>query len=676
MKKYSMLCITLLFWFLAHAQQSDSLVDKRIHKSLMLNEVKVRPVKGISKSMTWSEQSSLQSLTDKVLERSPGINMIRRGNFAMEPTIRSFSNGQITTTIDGMRVFGACTDRMDPISSYVEPNNLESISISFNPADNSYGSGIAGGINFNLKDPSFAPSVKVSGILGTGFETNGNAFQTLAGVEYNGEKLAFQANGIFRRSGDYHAGGGREISFSQYSKWNGSVSVKGKTGKNGYLKADYIQDEGHNIGYPALTMDVGFAKAKIAALSYSYTDPAKNETWNTKVYYNFIDHAMDDTKRPPETVAMHMDMPGTSRTFGAFSDYSFRFSKRHVINVQIDGFNNKLKAEMTMYPVNATPMFMYTLADLARTSLAANLSDRIILNNRFDVKVGGRVEYAYDYLFSNAGKEQLSGMFDGDLTRKHLVENLSFQTSFYPDANWNFTAQIAAGARPATLQEAYSFYIYNRLDAYDYIGNPDLKQEKSVNINLVTSYNRGKFSGRLNAFTYFMSNYIAGSRLTGYSTMTIGANGVKHYINIPSAKIYGSELELKWSPLSSIILSSVNTYTIGNDDEGKALPLIAPLKSINSVFYRANKKMVLNAELIANAAQRRIDTERYGETPTSSSAVLNTGISRDFSLPGAKVLKAGVTVENVFDSRYYQHLDIMKIMRPGRNFVFRLTWLL
>lgn len=671
-KKHILGYCCVLVVYTASAQQADSLNDKAIDRTLLLKEVSVQPEKGISQSYQEQQRSNLQVLTDKILESTPGINMIRRGNFAMEPTIRSLNNGQITMTIDGMRIFGACTDRMDPISSYVEPNNLESLSFSVNPGGDSYGTSIGGGINFKLKSPAFTLEKKVSGSAGLGFESNGQAFQSLAGIEYSTANFAVQANGIFRRSANYKAGDGEEISFSQYRKWNGNISALFKTGEHSYLKTDYIQDEGFDIGYPALTMDVAFAKAKIAALSHVYFDPGKNMYWETKGYYNNINHAMDDTKRPKETVPMHMDMPGNSRTIGAYSTLSYQPSSRHHIKARLDGFHNQLSAEMTMYPDDGAAMFMYTLPDLARTDIGLNLSDDISLNDQFNLRIGGRFDYAHDYIFSEVGKEQLSGMFSGDLKRNRFLTNLNLELGYSASHAWKFSAEVARAARSGTLQEAYSFYIYNRLDGYDYIGNPDLKQEQSTNINLSTRFHNSRFVAEVNGFGYFFKNYITGSLLNGYSMMTIGANGVKQYVSLPSAKLYGAELALKWSPIDNLILTSLNTYIRGSDNQGNGLPMIAPLKTVNGVLYTL-RQVSLQAESISYAAQNNVNTAVYGETSTPSSTILNLNISKEFKIKGSSFLKANAGVENLLDHNYVQHLDVMKVSRPGRNFLFRTT---
>ncbi|WP_407430129.1 TonB-dependent receptor plug domain-containing protein [Arcticibacter sp.] len=668
---------TAVFWLSAfsgslQAQHTDSLHKQLPVRTLLLLEVPVSPSKSITDAAKDIRQNNLQELTDKILEYTPGINMIRRGNFAMEPSLRSMSGGQITMSIDGIRIFGACTDKMDPISSYVEPNNLESFSVSYDPGANAVGSGIGGGIDFKLKKPSFTDAQKWSGRLGSGFETNGAAVQTLAGLEYSSADVSFQINGIFRRSSNYRASGGREIPFSQYRKWNGSASMMVRIGESDYLQADYLQDEGYDIGYPALTMDVAFAKARISALSYVRNSKQGAVRWETKGYYNYIDHAMDDTRRPPETVPMHMDMPGTSTTFGAFSALDLHLSDSHHIKVQADGYHNKLWATMTMYPPGGSPMFMYTLANPLRSNLGLHISDAVSLSDKLTITPSARLEYMHDNISGGEAKAQLSGMFEGDLSRNRLLTNLSVAARFQPNANWLLNASVARGGRAATLQEAYAFYIYNRLDAYDYLGNPDLSQESSLNLSAGSSFRNTSVEVSANIFGYFVQDYIAGMILDGYSTMTIGATGVKQYVNIPSARLYGGEFAVKWEPVARLVLSSLNTLTRGSDNEGAALPLIAPFKTVNAVDYQL-RKTFFRVEGITHAAQKHVSAQKYGETATPSSTILSFHIGKQFSISKQTKLKMNASVENIFDKHYFQHLDIMKISRPGRNLTCRMT---
>ena len=51
----------------------------------------------------------MSSTTENILSRMQGVTLIRRGAYGQEPMFRGLSNGQLNVTIDGMKVFGACT---------------------------------------------------------------------------------------------------------------------------------------------------------------------------------------------------------------------------------------------------------------------------------------------------------------------------------------------------------------------------------------------------------------------------------------------------------------------------------------------------------------------------------------------------------------------------------------
>jgi iron complex outermembrane receptor protein len=53
---------------------------------------------------------------DNINGRLDGMSLIKRGAYAQEPQLNGFSGGQLNVTIDGMKMFGACTDKMDPIT--------------------------------------------------------------------------------------------------------------------------------------------------------------------------------------------------------------------------------------------------------------------------------------------------------------------------------------------------------------------------------------------------------------------------------------------------------------------------------------------------------------------------------------------------------------------------------
>ncbi len=656
----------------AVAQHGTAPVDSTL-RNVLLNEVVVVREEGIAASNQREQRATLQLSTDKLLERIPGVQLVRRGNYAWEPTMRSLSAGQINVTIDGMHIFGACTDRMDPVSAYVEPNNLSRVTTHGGPDFGNYGGGIGGGIDFKLSEASPGAAQRFSGTVGVGYETNAQASRTLGSLHYSGSRFALDANAMFRKSANYRAADGAEVFFSQYQKWNGALSAKYQVSEAHAVSASFIRDEGRDIGYPALTMDVAFANASIASVTHHYHQPDKMLAHlKTKVYYNFIDHAMDDTKRPPEQVPMHMDMPGRSWTGGFYSEAMVLPGGDHVVNARISGYQNRLTADMTMYPDKGAPMYMYTIPDAQRTYLGMDLSDKIPVGDRLQLGVNGTLSYVGSSIYSTAGRAQLSGMAHNGTDRNEVLWNAGTDATYRISPSWQATAGIARASRKASLQEYYAFYIFNRLDGFDYLGNTGLASEKSVNTDLGITYEQGKVRVEATAFSYFFSDYIAGRILPDYSVMTIGANGVKRYENIGRATLYGGELAIGWSPAAGLRFSSVNTYTRGEDGGGYALPLIAPFQSTNTIRALA-RGYHFHVDAETAAAQRHVSNERYGETGTPASTVVNLGVRKTYRI-GGNQLTAAFDVENLFDTYYYRHLDIMKIARPGRNLVVNLTF--
>src|SRR5690554_4506962 len=530
--KKSLFFLTLVVTSGVVFSQDDTLTSAQNYKEIV--------IQGQKKKNKDKTALQLQASTDKLLSITPGITLIKRGNFALEPTIRGLNAGQINTTIDGMQIFGACTDRMDPISSYIEPTNLEKIQLSTTLDENQTGSSVGGGINFSLVKAKLDAPNRFSGKIGTGYQTNANHIQTLGSFQYSTKRWALLVNGIYKKSDNYHASNRKEILFSQFEKWNAGANLMIALNENHKIAFDYIQDEGYNIGYPALTMDVGFAKAYISAVTHSYEIKSKVlRSIETKAFYNFINHAMDDTKRPAELVPMHMDMPGTSRTFGIFSKAKLLLNQKHVLSVQVNTFQNDLHAEMTMYPDVGSEMFMLTIPDGQRRTVGLTIADKWIADTKFSVLYGGRLDYHSSDVTTEIGRQTLTSFYSGEALQMRWTGNVFAQLNYNFSKHTSVYGGVSYGQRPPSLQELYGFYLFNRVDNHDYIGYPDILNEESINTNLGINLKYKKWAISTEVFANSFRNYITGLVLPAYSNMTIGADGVKQFDNIANALLTG-----------------------------------------------------------------------------------------------------------------------------------------
>lgn len=607
-------------------------------------------------------KSSKTSSTEDVLGRLAAVNLVRRGGYAMEPVIRGFSASQINLTLDGIKVFGACTDHMDPPTSYIEPSNLKSIQLATPAMASKFGSNIGGSLNLQLAQAQLATEKPITGMFTSTYSLAPQSTNNALQLNYGAKKWGLRFSGVYRKAGNYLADH-QEVPFTQYQKLNFSVNSKYMITANSFLSLDILADDGWDIGYAALPMDVAYAKARIYALSYkSYL---KNSFFNyleAKVYGNNIIHSMDDTKRPQ--APMHMDMPGWSNTYGAYAETSTTLSEKNLLTIRVDGYNNFTRAEMTMYPQNSTPMFMLTWPDVRNTTVGLYLNDDYNLNEKFILNINGRLDYSRSKVTSDIGRKQLSVFnYHVDDARVKFLENLNASVS-YKSGNFYSSVSLGFSERPCSTNELYGFYLFNAYDGYDYIGNPNLKNEQALNAELNLGYKLKTTDVTLTLFNNRIQHYTLGIFHPELSMMTIGANGTKIYEQTPHADLKGFEIGFNTVLVKNIQLIGNARYTKGTDFNDNPLPLIAPLKLISSLRY-SKSDFSIQAEHEWASAQNKIN-KMVNEQKTPSYTLFNLRGSYIFKVKQNKLeLTAGV--ENLFNVYYQEHLDWGNIPRPGRN---------
>ncbi|MDY6257765.1 MAG: hypothetical protein SPL58_07350 [Bacteroidaceae bacterium] len=649
---------------------------------------------------------------DEHLAELSHVNLVRRGSYAWEPVVNNMQTERVTTTIDGMKIFYACTDKMDPVTSYVESSNLQSILLNSGLNGNPQSTGnIGGSLDLKLKKAGFSPlptspkgeeshpvgSSPLGGIRGglsSGYETNGHL--QVYGADASVSTQRFYTNGgfFYRHADNYREGGGRKVEFSQFQKVNvfanagvrlsplptspkgeeahsvGSSPLGGIRGGLDILEGTFIFDRATNVGYPALNMDVSKAEAFITSLAYrhQFDHPVLN-TWETKLYYNHITHIMDDTTRPD--VAIHMDMPGESWTSGLYSLLTASKGS-HDVQVNYDLYYNRLFADMTMYPGGAAPMYMVTWPDVGTLNTGVALSDLVSLPHQQSVKLSAKIAQQWQKLNNEEGYHALRVFFPG--MKDHYVQTTGRIAATYTwqPSHWQLSFGAGWGSRAPTVTEAYGYYLNNTFDQYDYIGNPRLKNESAIELNGAAKFSmlNDQLSIGLDANAFFLSNYIIGQFENRLSPMTVDAEGVKVYGNLDHATIVNTSFTAEWKPLHWLAWNTRLSYAIGRDDKGDPLPLISPF-AYTSNFTFVYKRLQGKVELRGNGKQVNYG-KKYGETVTPAWVIGN--ISGEYTLSIHKyALTFRVGVENIADKRYTTYSDWCDIPQKGRNVYVNLS---
>ncbi|MFN8251012.1 MAG: TonB-dependent receptor [Ferruginibacter sp.] len=657
MKKITTIYLFALLAASAAAQNTDTL------HIVNLREVSVTGIKKNTQQqlVSFFKTNNAASLED-ILSRLPEISLFRRGSYGMEPSIRYFNGGQINVQVDGMKIHGACTDKMDPVTIYIEPINLQSLQVQTAGNGFTNGSSIGGTVNMKMAEPDFTSAKKLTGAVSSGFQTAAKSLYESMRLNYAAGKWAFAASGTYRHNSSYRSGGGAVIPFSQYEKTNAFFSVKFQQNGHTYLKADLLADDGKNIGYSALPMDVGYAGARIASLSMHKERISKKlYKLQVKIYGNSIRHFMDDSKRP--AIAMHMDMPGWSKTYGSFAEAEMKINHKQQLLLRADASSTFLKASMTMHQNGQPDMYMLTWPDNRRNQYGAAVTWRWLPDSTLQLQVNARADMNHSLLVSSEAKAQVSIFSNYFSQRNDLLKNIAAQLS-RQYGTVKFTAGLSYSERMPTASELFGFYLFNASDGHDYIGNTALKTEKAVQADLAAVYTHRRSRVQLSGYVSKVQDFISAQVNPSFSVMTIGATAVKTYSNISYALVAGTEASAIFTPFKNTALVSVCRYTYAKERDGQPLPFVAPFKNITTLRYQ-HSVFSVQLEGETAAAQNRIN-KKSGEDATPAYMLLHARLGyKAIIFKKTAELQAGA--ENIFDRNYYEHLDWKNIPRPGRN---------
>ncbi|MEZ4878338.1 MAG: TonB-dependent receptor [Flavobacterium sp.] len=624
------------------------------------------------KTQVFEKQTKSLSTVDEYLQKSSRVGMIKRGAYAWEPIINSMPTERTLVTIDGMRIFGACTDKMDPVTSYVEVSNLSEATICSGQEGACFGTTIGGSIDLKRMKNTFRDTTWNFN-LNTGFETNNAQKITGLAIDYADSLFYVATDFMFRDADNYRAGNNKEVQFSQFRKLNLSQTIGYKTSELSFLEASVIYDKATNVGYPALPMDVSLAQALITSLKYEYK-PVDNliKNWETKIYFNTITHKMDDTKRP--NVAIHMDMPGWSKTYGYYSKVEAQKGNHHFL-VNLNSFLNNSLAEMTMYPnnPNENPMFMLTWPDVDTFYNGIFLEDNYAFNCHSSLRVSASFGVHSNKIKSQFGLESLQ-IFYPEMkdTRTRFLKNVSTN---YTITHGKFQYGVGAGygERAPSVSEAYGFYLFNSFDGFDQIGNPNLKNEKALEGNAFVSFKNEKWTLKAESSYFHIIDYIISRPNSSFIPMTIGANGVKVYTALDYATIYSVSLSNDYRINDKINWNMKFIITKGIDSDKMNLPFMSPFSYSTNVSY-FDKKITADLTLLGNGIQNDF-SPFYGEDKTPDFAVLNANFGYKFKWNRSKLLTK-IGVENILDTNYSTYLDWNNLPQKGRNFFVNINYML
>lgn len=617
-----------------------------------------------------TEVTSSESL-DELLQRDQSITMVRRGAYAWEPQLNGMTAERSIITYDGMRIYNACSDKMDPITSYFERSNIKKINTQHGAEGNETGSSIAGSINLLSCDWACDNKGLRAGAW-SAFESNNNHSANGGKITYSTHKTYSDITFSRRKASNYKAGGNESILYSQFEKNNltqrNGLKINDKNMLESFLLLDYAKD----IGYPALPMDVAKAFAQMYSIKWDKKPTHKYiKSLETKVYHNRISHLMDDSHRP--NVPIRMDMPGWSNTTGAFTKAKLSF-KKHFFIINANAHSNISLSSMTMYPdeqEHNSIMFMYTWPNIRTTYASLYLKNSYFINQNLTFNLSTTFAWQKNKILSEDGLRSLQIFYPKlDSTQQRLLPSINANIE-YTKKQWTYSLSAGKMERAPSTSELFGYYLFNNSDGFDYVGNPLLNNEKAISLGSRIKWKHSKWELEGRLLCFWFKNYIIGRPLPESSSMTIDGNGIKIYQQNLAAHLTNIELNAKYHFTKKWVYELNTSYRTGVLENREKLPFMQPLSF--SSFLSFNHSLWKVKWIIEGAAKQNNNAITFAEKPTEAYCITNLEIQKELKITKHK-FTSYFGVQNILNTNYTTYSDWNKVPRMGRSFFARIEF--
>lgn len=572
------------------------------------------------------ETPVLQSATDgaTVLAQIPGFSAIGNGGTNGDPTFRGMFGSRLAILTSGTQMAGACPNRMDNPSAYINPYSYDEVEIVKGPQTVLWGPGAsAATVRFERAPEDFTEKnyrLDASALVGT----NGRFDRYLEGAVGN-EKGYLRLEANSSQADDYEDGNG-DVVPSEWDKWNTGAAVGWTPDKDTLLELEVARGDGESK-YAGRSMDGTKFLRETAALRFEKHNIGENwRKLEAQFNYGYADHVMDNfTLREPPMMPMAMELDRRTRSGRVastwdWSDYSIILGVDAKEEEHRRGLNTA--NVMTDYSSEQTGVF-------SELTWFMNDTQQVVSGLRFD-----RVS-ATDELTSTAtaGQERSDNLVSGFVRLESDLSSMPATTYIglgyverFPDY-WEIKPGNAS--------------LSGDVNAFD-----GVQPEKTTQIDLGINYQKDDLSWWLSGYAGMVNDYI----LFDYSNGTQVGN--------VDALIAGAEAGARYQLFDNWSTNGSIAYAWGeNRDSNTALPQIAPLEAKLGLTYE-QQAWTLNSVLRMVAKQDRVALDQgnvVGYDFAESSSFATFDINGEYRLSQVVTLRAGI--DNLFDRTYSEHLN-------------------
>ena len=651
-------------------------------------ETRPLDVAGISVSVLRPDLSPVGQLEDReVREANPkdvgellreldGVDAVRRGPLGLDPVVRGLRETEVGTYLDGTRLMPAGPARMDSPLTHLDPSAVRSVEVVKGPYALTWGAGNLSAIRVETQALP-TTDTRPRGTFAAGYDSNLNASETSLNVYGRSGAVAYSVDGAWRQGDDYTAGANDTLPDAsltipgEFDSWEarGKLAFSLSDAATLTLAGGY-QDQGP-IDYPGRLLTAESFKAPNFWAGFDWLGTGTVRSVEAKAYLNRVEHemtnrdkptALDNPMRtPPFALDIFVDTEITVLGGNLKADLNLGGPWSGEIGGDVYSANRDatrfIRRQSTGMELPFSPTNMWPDATITDVGTFGRLAWR-----EGALSVSGTARL--DFVWAGASHAKVDDFFrinaGSDLSATETNVSGAITASLDVHADWVVALGVGSAVRTADATERYSDRIpaTKAQFAAEFMGDPQLKPERSTQIDLWTDGHYENFHVHLGGFYRKMSDYITiePTALAVELPLTLAlapGQPVFRYIN-GEATFYGADASASVGVTDEVTLSATGSYLYGQDDELDEPAIgVAPVRGTLGLRYEEPMgRFYVEANGTAVAEQDRVSTSRNEAiTPGYQTVDLRAGVG----LPGGLTLRGGVL--NVFDEYFWDHLN-------------------
>lgn len=666
-----------------------SLFSPAIAQELLLKEIEVKAKRETFKDSLEVREIRESSAKDvgEALIKLEGFWKVRKGGVANDVVLRGFQRDNINVLIDGVRVYAACPNRMDPPAFHVDFSEVEKIEVIKGPFDVRNQGSMAGLVNVITKKPEKGFRFKLNASAGSF-----NFINLSPVISYADDKFYGLAGYSYKYSKPYKDGDGKRITEVYPATDNNRYKPEFINSKafeintywakfglkpldNHEIELSYTKQDARHVLYPALLMDAIYDKTDRFSLSYKINNISDLlKSLNFQLYYSKVEHLMDNRYR----VAAGTN-PFSMRTYAESKAYGGRIEGDFGdLTLGFEAYKRNWDARTFIRMIG---MEQNSIPDVDTTNFGVYGEYKKRLSENLRLVVGARLD--------TTKTEADSSKANTNLYYAYKNTRSTSKTDTYPSGNIQLFYDIAKGTElflglghSVRVPDAQERYFALRRMGSDWVGNPKLKPSKNTELDLGIKHSTDRLYAKATVFYSYVQDYITVHNQNKVNNAPgVMNNQARSYENV-DAQFWGGELDGRLSLTDSLFLFGGLSYVYAKKDtkpekniRSSKVAEIPPLKTRVALRYD-NGLYFGEIEGVFAASQDRVDRD-LNEQKTSGYGIVNLKVGGNYK---GLTLTAGV--DNVFDKKYYEHLSYqrdpfrsgVRVPEPGRTFYLNLSY--